>query len=114
LAAKNGHRECAELLLGGGARPDGNSQKRPPLFETPLYDAAVGGHDGVVEALLRYGADPDGLMKVQSSAGGFYLWDFCEETSRLYPDTPYFAAKRRKHHRVAEMLKAHKAAICYE
>ncbi|PAA46388.1 hypothetical protein BOX15_Mlig024801g3 [Macrostomum lignano] len=55
-AACNGHRECVELLLRAGARPDTPTSA---LGRTPLILAALNGHAGVAAALLAAGANPN-------------------------------------------------------
>src|SRR5437016_1828474 len=56
-AAKNGHLQAVELLLGKGADPNGANQ-RDTAGSGPLYYAAGAGHLQVVEKLLAAGADP--------------------------------------------------------
>ena len=62
LASKQGHRNCAELLLSRRANP--NIQDR--LLFTPLYYASRHGNRDCAELLLGHKADPN-----QQSKGGW-------------------------------------------
>lgn len=53
-AAKYGHTECTELLLGLGGDVNGVDEEG----NTPLLAAAGRGHQELISALLRAGADP--------------------------------------------------------
>lgn len=56
MAASNGHKRCAQLLIDKGANIDGD----PTIAGTtpPLFIAAFNGHDNMVESLLVRGANP--------------------------------------------------------
>jgi ankyrin repeat protein len=55
-AARNGHAEIAELLLGRGAEIHARERGDEA---TPLHLAARGGHAEATRVLLRHGADPE-------------------------------------------------------
>ena len=55
MAAHNGHVECAEALLKGGANPEATNNNG----FTALLKAAQNGHASCVEALLKRGANPE-------------------------------------------------------
>ncbi|OMP82577.1 Ankyrin-1, partial [Diplodia seriata] len=57
LAAQQGHQRIVRWLLGLGA----NVNSRDPFNRTPLFDACIRNHLGVVEILLDHGANPDVL-----------------------------------------------------
>ena len=80
LAARNGHTDTVELLLGEGA----SIESRDGYNNTPLHLAVLNGHCGVVELLLGKGAS------VESRGGG--------------NDTPLHLAALDGHSDIVELL----------
>jgi len=70
-----------KLLLEKGAEPDSKDR----FGQTPLWQAARKGHEGVVKLLLEKGAEPD-------SKDYYNGW------------TPLFCATRRRHAAVVKLL----------
>jgi len=58
-AAQLGHADIVELLLFAGEDPDRRNPEGMHSHATPLHQAALGGHRGVVEALVHHGARLD-------------------------------------------------------
>ena len=81
LAAKNGHKDIAELLLAAKAEVD----PRATLYqETPLHMAAVYGHQDVAELLLANKGDINAKDK--------------------HGRTPFVRARHMRHRELAEFL----------
>lgn len=59
LAAQHGHVEVLRLLLDAGEDPNRYNPKGNHAHSTPLHQAALAGHDGVVRLLVERGARLD-------------------------------------------------------
>jgi ankyrin repeat protein len=59
LAAQHGHREIVRLLLDAGEDPNRYNPAGNHAHSTPLHQAALAGHDGVVRLLVERGARLD-------------------------------------------------------
>lgn len=79
-AARGGHEDVAEFLLGHGAEVNARDNEAG----TPLHDAAYRGHKGIAESLLAHGAEVN-------------KWDVSGRT-------PLYWAAQRGHNGVAEVL----------
>lgn len=60
IAAQNGHREVAQLLIDGGA----DKEAKTPDGRTPLHIAAQNGHSQVAQLLIDRGADKEHKCQV--------------------------------------------------
>jgi ankyrin repeat protein len=59
LAAQHGHVEIVRLLLDAGEDPSRYNPEGTHGHSTPLHQAALGGHEGVVRLLVERGARLD-------------------------------------------------------
>jgi hypothetical protein len=59
LAAQHGHVEVVRLLLDAGEDPNRYNPEGSHAHSTPLHQAALGGHEGVVRLLAKRGARLD-------------------------------------------------------
>jgi ankyrin repeat protein len=59
LSAQLGHRDVMELLLDAGEDPNRYNPKGNHAHSTPLHQAALAGHEGVVRLLVERGARLD-------------------------------------------------------
>ena len=84
-AAKNGHRDVAELLVTNGA----NVNARNKYGDTPLHFAATAGSTEVVNVLLDQGAEVNIVDKVPIS------------------QTPLEVAASHGHKEIVELIRAH-------
>lgn len=57
-AARNGHKECVDVLIRGGVSPDADITIHDGTMR-PLLEAIHAGHTPVVEVLLNHGANPN-------------------------------------------------------
>lgn len=62
-AARQGKTEIAGALLEAGASPAGIANTQPDAGRrSPLYWAALGGHQQIIDLLIEHGADPDAVI----------------------------------------------------